>query len=370
MLTSVDPEILGRFYLQQAKYPEAEEVFRQWEKASPLDWEPTYYLSLAYDYQDHEEEANNLADWSSKVEALAKNNGSVALLQKILFKGTPASDLAKTTRLALKTASAAYTDQATVSQNRKNLGILQGAEAEATSLIESDPENADYRIQLARILDQEALTLSGLNLNSFEAPERSRKAIGNLNEATKEVPNNAGLYVQRAILYMDLVAIMKKANVPSRKEEEQELKDYTRALGMQPWQASPLWGAVYAQLELHKGEDAIALARTISLLEPDSTDASLAYLVAVEGAQSHGLEGASEKEVGATMNTLLQSNLNDSQLQTLYYAFQNNSNRKGIDLVAAEGKRRFPSDLTFDGQKPSGKLQNPVSPALPKPPHS
>ena len=70
------------------------------------------------------------------------------------------------------------------------------------------------------------------------------------------------------------------------------------------------------------------------------------------------------------MNTLLQSNLNDSQLQTLYYAFQNNSNRKGIDLVAAEGKRRFPSDLTFDGQKPSGKLQNPVSPALPKPPHS
>lgn len=361
MLTSVDPEILGRSYLQQHMFPEAEEVFRQWEAANPLDWEPTYYLSLAYDFQNQEEEANNLADWSRKVEALAKNNGTVAPVQNVPFKGAPASDLTKITRLALKTASGFYTDQASVSEHRKALGILRSAEAEATALIESDPENADYRIQLARILDQEALTLSSLNPNSFAAPEHSQNAIRNLNEALKEVPNNAGLYVQRAILYMDLVAIMNKANAPSpeaRKKEEEELKDYTMALEMQPWQASPLWGAVFAQLDLHQGEDAIALARTITLLEPGSKDARLAYIVAVEGAQSPGLERASEKEVGATLNTLLQSNLSESQLQLLYWAFQKNNNRKGMDLVAAEGRRRFPSDPTFAGQKPSGKLQN------------
>jgi hypothetical protein len=373
MLASVDPESLGRSYLQQDKFPEAEQVFRQWEKANPLDWKPTYYLSLAYDYDNREEEANNLADWSRTIEALAKRNGSVAPLQKVPSKDAPASNLTKTTRLALETASASYTDQASVPEHRKALGILQGAEADATTLIEGDPENAVYRIQLARILDQEALTLSSLNPNSLQAPERSQKAIRNLNEAIKKVPNNAGLYVQRAILYMDLVAIMNKANAPSfetRKKEEEELKDYILALEMQPWQASPLWGAVLAQLHLHQDEDAIALATTITLLEPGSNDARLAYIVAVEGAQSDGLEGAPEKEVEAPLNTLLQSNLGDSQLQTLYYAFQKNNNRKGMDLVAAEGKRRFPSDPTFDGQKPSGKLQNPVPPALPKPPHS
>jgi tetratricopeptide (TPR) repeat protein len=250
---------------------------------------------------------------------------------------------------------------------------LQGAEAEATTHAEANPENTDYRIELARILDQEALTLSSLNPNSFEAPERSQKAIRNLNEAIKRVPNNAGLYEQRAILYEDLVAIMNNANVPSpeaRKEEEKELKDYTRGLEMRPSQGTLLWGAVYAQLDLHHDEDAIALARTIYLLEPSSTDARMAYIVTVEGTQSHGLVGAPEEEVEAPLNTLLQSNLNDSQLQTLYYAFQKNNNRKGMDLVAAEGSRRFPSDPTFQGQKPSGKLQNPVPPALPKPPHS
>jgi hypothetical protein len=373
MLTSVDPELLGRSYLQRNKFAEAEKVLRLWEEANPLDWKPAYYLSLAYDYDNREEEANNLADWSSKIEAHAKKNGFVAALQKVLFKDTPASDLAKTTRLGLKTASAVYNGQASVPQHKKALGILQGAEAEATTLADANPENTDYRIELARILDQEALTLSSLNPNSFEAPERSQKAIRNLNEAIKRVPNNAGLYEQRAILYEDLVAIMNNANVPSpeaRKEEEKELKDYTRGLEMRPSQGTLLWGAVYAQLDLHHDEDAIALARTIYLLEPSSTDARMAYIVTVEGTQSHGLVGAPEEEVEAPLNTLLQSNLNDSQLQTLYYAFQKNNNRKGMDLVAAEGSRRFPSDPTFQGQKPSGKLQNPVPPALPKPPHS
>jgi Flp pilus assembly protein TadD len=373
MLTSVDPELLGRSYLQQGMFPEAEKVFRQWEEANPLDWKPTYYLSLAYDYHNQEEEANDLADWSRKIEALAKSNGSVAPLQNVPFARAPASDLAKTTRLALKTASASDTGQASVPQQRKVLAILQSAEAEATTLADSNPENADYRIQLARILDQEALTLSSLNPNSFEAPEYSQNAIRNLNEAIKKAPNNAGLYEQRAILYMHLVAIMNKPAVPSleaRRKEEEELKDYTRALEMRPSQVSLLWGAVYAQLDLHQGEDAIVLSRTINLLEPGSTAAGIAYIVALEGAQSEGLVGAPEKEVEARLNTLLQSNLNDSQLQTLYWACQKNNNRKGIDLVATEGKRRFPSDPTFQGQKPSGKLQNSVPPALPKPPHS
>ena len=285
MLTSVDPELLGRSYLQQGMFPEAEKVFRQWEEANPLDWEPTYYLSLAYDYQNQEEEANDLADWSRKIEALAKNDGSVAPLRNAPFESAPASDLEKTTRLALKTASASDTGQASVPQQRKALSILQSAEAEATTLADSNPENADYRIQLARILDQEALTLSSLNPNSTEAPERSQNAIRNLNEAIKKAPNNAGLYEQRAILYMHLVAIMNKPGVPSpeaRRKEEEELKDYTRALEMRPSQVSLLWGAVYAQLDLHQGEDAIVLARTINLLEPGSTAAAIAYIVALE----------------------------------------------------------------------------------------
>jgi tetratricopeptide (TPR) repeat protein len=360
MLTSVDPETLGRSYLQQRKFSEAEEVFRHWEKVNPLNWEPTYYLSLAYDYQDKEEEAHDLADWSRKIEALTRTNGAVAPFQDVTLAGSPASGLAKTTKLALETTSASGTGQASVPQQRKALGILQGAEVEARTLADSDPENTDYRIQLARILDQEAVTLSSLDPNSLRAPECSKNAIRNLNAAINKVPNNAGLYEQRAILYMHLAAIVKGRDGPSpeaRRIEEEELNEYFRALEMRPSQDTLLWGAVYARLDLHQGEDAIVLARTIILLEPASTAVRMAYIVAVEGAQSDGLVGVPEKDVEDRLNTLLRSNLTDSQLQTLYWAFQKNNNRKGLDLVAAQGKRHFPSDPTFQKQQPTAKPQ-------------
>jgi hypothetical protein len=237
------------------------------------------------------------------------------------------------------------------SENREKLDSLQQAELKVRRLSESDDSNVDYRIQRARILDSEARIESDLNPSSLLPCHWMQQAIDSLDEAIQRVPENGGLHEQRAIFLMHLVEMMKKHGMDAQSisaKETEEVSEYTRALEMRPTEPSPLWGAVYAQIDLGKGEDAVDLARVITLLLPDSKAAATAYIVALEGAMSvSGRQPEREKEVEVRLKQLLPLKIEQTQLQALWTAFEKNNYQEGLDLVAAEGKLRFPADSTF-----------------------
>jgi tetratricopeptide (TPR) repeat protein len=345
MLKSVAPELLGQSYLQQAEYLKAEKVFRQWAIDDPQNWKASYYLSLAYGYQDKAQEASNLASWSQNILLDEAHKSSRRHLESAGSTKEIASNLAQTTKVALEMRDTSDTQNAvgTLDQTRSRLDLL----------FKTKPANVDYWIQRARVLDKEALI--ELDRKSPKAYERSMQAIESLDQAIQRVPENGGLHEQHAILLMHLVTIMKKQGKGSqeiRDKESEEAKEYTRALELRPKEESALWGAVYAQIDLGNYEDAVDLARTITLLQPDSKAASTAYIVALERAiKTPGKEPKRENEVKDGLKQLLQSNPNESQLLAVWDALAINNDREGLDLVAAEAKRRFPENSTFEQRK-------------------
>jgi tetratricopeptide (TPR) repeat protein len=352
MLTSVNPELLGQSYLQQGSYEEAAKVFRQWEIDDPRNWKPSYYLSLDYGYQNKDQEASNLASWSKNIADHEKKSGFGNPLETLRSGNALTSDLARTAKVVLAASDVSDSPRSSPSENKDKLDRLQQAELKLRRLSDSDVSNVDYRIELAKVLDSEALIESDLNPKSLLPCQWVQQAIDSLDEAIQRVPENGGLHEQRAIFLMHLVAMMKKHNIEApliSPKEAEEVVEYTRALELRPTETSPLWGAVYAQLDLGNSDDAVDLARTITLLQPDSKAAATAYIVALEGAMSvSGKEPEREKEVGIRLKQLLQSTIEQTQLQALWRAFEKNNYQEGLALVAAEGKRRFPADSTFD----------------------
>ena len=361
MLKSAHPELLGKSYLQQAgesqsfkdeheNYHAAEEVFRQWAIDEPQNWKPSYYLSLVYSYQDKGQEASSLANWSNNIAGNKTNRSSKRRRETLGSEKEIAFNLSQTTKVALGTRDTSDTQNA--------VGTLEQAKVKLDLLFKSKPTNVDYRIQRARLLDKEALI--ELGRNSPKAYERSIQAIDNLDEAIKRAPENGGLHEQRAILLMHLVTIMKKQGKGSqdiRAKQGEEVKEYTRALELRPTEDSPLWGAVYAQIDLGNGEDAVDLARTITLLQPDSKAASTAYIVALERAiKIRWKEPEREKEVEDRLKLLLQSNPDESQLLAVWDALIRNNNREGLHPVATAAKRLFPENFTFDERRPQSYL--------------
>ena len=357
MLSSVSPELLGQSYLQQGKYEKAAQVFRQWEIDNPQNWKPTYYLGLAYGYEDKDQEASDLASWSKNVADHEKKKGFVNPLR---LGNALSSGLKKTAKDFLAERDASRSLLSSSPENDGKVDELQQAELKLSRLSQGDLSIVDYRIERAKILDREALIESDLNPNSMMADEGEQQAIDSLDEAIQRVPENGGLHEQRAILLMHLVAMMRKhgtdsAAISAKKKEE--VAEYTRALELRPVEPSPLWGAIYAQLDLGNAEDAVHLARTITLLQPDSKAASTAYLVALEAAiRVSGKASEREKEVEDRLRQLLPLKIEQTQLRALWHAFRKNNFQEGLDLVAAEGKRRFPLDSTFEESMPSVEL--------------
>ena len=275
MLANEVPELLGQSYLQQANYPAAEKVFRQWAIDDPQNWKPSYYLSLAYSYQDKGQEANSLAKWSRNIAGNEAGRSSQSRINAAGSEKELASNLAQITKIALETNGAS--DTQTLDTLQQTLDTLGRGQSRLSRLFEVGPVNVDYRIQRARVLDKEALI--ALDRNPAEAYELSTQALNSLDDAIQGVPENGGLHEQRAILLLHLVAIMKKQAKGSqqiRAKESEEAQEYIRALELQPKEDSALWGAVYAQINLGNEEDAIDLARTITLLQPDSRAARVA----------------------------------------------------------------------------------------------
>jgi hypothetical protein len=350
MLTSVNPELLGSSYLQQGKYDEATKVFRQWEIDDPRNWKPSYYLSLDFEYQNKDQEASNLASWSKNIADHEKKSGFGNPLKALRSGNLVASDFARAAKVVLATSD--FSDSPRSSENKGKLDRLQQAELKLKRLSDSDVSDVDYWIERAKILDSEALIESDLDPNSLLPCQWVQEAIDSLDEAIQRLPENGGLHEQRAIFLKHLVDMMREHDVKSpliSAKETEEVVEYTRALELRPTEPAPLWGAVYAQLDLGKGENAVDLARIITLLQPDSKAAATAYIIALEGAMRvSGKEPKREKEVEVRLKQLLQSKIEQTQLQALWRAFEKNNYQEGLDLVGAEGRLRFPADSTFD----------------------
>ena len=351
MLANEVPELLGQSYLQQADYPAAEKVFRQWAIDDPRNWKPSYYLSLAYSYQDKGQEASSLAKWSRNIAGNEAGRSSQRRTNSPGSEKELASNLAQITKIALETNGAS--DTQTLDTLQQTLDTLGRGQSHPSRLFKGGPVNVDYRIQRARVLDKEALI--ALDRNPAEAYERSTQALHSLDDAIQGVPENGGLHEQRAILLLHLVAIMKKQARGSqqiRATESEEAKEYIRALELQPKEDSALWGAVYAQINLGNDEDAIDLARTITLLQPGSRAASAAYIVALEsGIKTPWKEPKKEKEVEDRLKRFLDSSPDESQLLAIWDALIVKKDRNGLDLIATGAKRLFAENSIFEERK-------------------
>jgi tetratricopeptide (TPR) repeat protein len=360
MLTSVNPELLGSSYLQQGKYDEAAKVFRQWEIDDPRNWKPSYYLSLDFGYQNKDQEASNLASWSKNIADHEKKSGFGNPLEALRSGNVVASDFTRAAKVVLAASDLSDSPRSSPSENKGKLDRLQQAEIKLRRLSDSDVSDVDYWIERAKILDNEALIESDLNPNSLLPCQWVQQAIDSLDEAIQRVPENGGLHEQRAIFLKHLVAMMKKHDIEApliSAKKTEEVVEYTRALELRPTEPAPLWGAVYAQLELGKGEDAVDLARIITLLQPDSKAAATAYIVALEGAMSvSGKEPEREKEVEVRLRHLLQSTIEQTQLQALWHAFEKNNYQEGLDLVAAKENGAFPRILSLTKDTATGSL--------------
>jgi hypothetical protein len=108
------------------------------------------------------------------------------------------------------------------------------------------------------------------------------------------------------------------------------------------------WGAVYADIDLDNREDAVDLARTITLLQPDSKAVSAAYIVAlVRAINTPGKEQERKKEVEDRLKRLLESNPDESQLEAVRDALALSNDREDLDLLGAAAEARFPKNVTF-----------------------
>ena len=206
MLAKEVPELLGQSYLQQANYDAAKEVFRQWALDDPQNWKPSYYLSLAYSYQNKGQEASSLANWANNIAGNEKNSGAKKRREARGLEKEAASNLSQITKAVLKTKGASDPD--TLETLQHTLATMSRDQSRLSHLFKSKAANADYQIQRARGLDKQALIESDRNLPT--AYDRSRQAVDSIDEAIENVPENGGLHEQRAILLLHLVDIMKK----------------------------------------------------------------------------------------------------------------------------------------------------------------
>jgi tetratricopeptide (TPR) repeat protein len=243
MLAEQNPEMLGRSFLQQHQYSRAIEIFRSWALNEPRNWKPSYYLSLAFDYEGHTREALCLARWSADIAMQEKQ--MAALEAKKLANsntGNPAQLAAVT--FAVSEMNKVPNDPAkSVAEASGRLAVLRKTEKSLDDLASNNPSNLNYSIQLARTLDRQA----DLELNPLarvdEAAKDENRAIDLLDKAIKQAPENGGLYEQRSIFLQRKIMIAGKQELPGdliAEMKKEENDGFRRALELSPRNDSPL----------------------------------------------------------------------------------------------------------------------------------
>jgi hypothetical protein len=336
MLAEQNPEMLGRSFLQQHQYSRAIEIFRSWALNEPRNWKPSYYLSLAFDYEGHTREALCLARWSADIAMQEKQ--MAALEAKKLANsntGNPAQLAAVT--FAVSEMNKVPNDPAkSVAEASGRLAVLRKTEKSLDDLASNNPSNLNYSIQLARTLDRQA----DLELNPLarvdEAAKDENRAIDLLDKAIKQAPENGGLYEQRSIFLQRKIMIAGKQELPGdliAEMKKEENDGFRRALELSPRNDSPLWGAVYGLLDRHENESALELAHTILLLQPDSLRAEVAYTVA--------LAHAGRMDEAKLHLPLLLDKASQAELESLSHSFETTGELQVRAQIADAEKKRF-----------------------------
>lgn len=362
MLASIDPELLGRACLQRGDYEHAVKVFRQWEMDDPRNWRPTYYLSLAYSSQQGmEDEANIFADWSREI----KDHSDKQVARKVSLKSQSnekiALSLQTTAQLALRTKlDLDALPQASPALLSEQLAALKSARGDLQVLVKTEPDMLDYKFEEARTVAKLALVQSYDNPGSSDAKDTIDQAIEEFALAAKYLPDNGGFHQQLAVFSAYKVEIMER-HKDSRNDIDaavrDEIKEYKIALRMRPSETPPLWGAIYADLKLGDRKDAIDLSRKMILLTPDSQDARVAFILAAErGDKSQRII----KEEDLYLQQVLSSKAEENKLDVLWCAFRDSKNQEDLELVAAQGRQRFPKNVKFKTSFKSATEPKPV----------
>ena len=340
MLAEQNPEILGRSLLQQHQYSRAIDIFRSWELKEPRNWKPSYYLSLAYDYEGHTREALCLARWSADIAMQEKQMTDLESKKPASSNTGNPAQLAAVTEAVFEMNKLPNNPAKSVTEASERLAVLKKAEQSLDHLALNNPSNLNYSIQLARTLDREAdLELDPL-ARLDEASKNENRAIELLDKAIKQAPDNGGLYEQRSIFLQRKVMIAGKQGVPGFLISEMKKKEtdgFRRALELSPRNDSPLWGAVYGLLDRHENEGALELAHTVLLLQPESSTAEAAYTVA--------LARAGKTDEAKLHLSLLLDKASQTELEALSNSFDIISDPEVRDQIADAAKRRSKHEL-------------------------
>ncbi len=351
MLAEETPELFGSAFLKQGRYADAANIFREWAVREPTNWRSYYYLSLAYDSEEKEQEAANLAQWSRNVaEHEAKARAGKARRAPVTSSASAAA-LAQVTQAVWDTRDEPAGHALSVAEKSARLHQLQGAERKLSLLSAGTQADVTYQLQLAKVLGKEAGLEESLSAGaSGDAYETQARAVALLEASVKKMPGNGGLHEQHAVLLQDLVRMGKATGKDRRaiaEQEADEVDEFTRALELRPTQVSPLWGAVYALINLGRDNEAVDLTRTMTLLQPGSTAASTAYVLALEHAgKISGGSSEQKAEIAARLEPLL-GTATESELQALWNSFKDQQEGEPLQRVATAGKRRFPLDKSF-----------------------
>jgi tetratricopeptide (TPR) repeat protein len=341
MLADENPELLGRSYLQRGDYQRAADIFRRWTLAAPRDWRPSYYLSLAFDYQGKDADALCMARWSQDVAEHEKELAAKGAQKHQRPVAESSAELAEVT-MALSEINAVPHTVSSRPDADRSLHMLRDAEGHLQKLSSSSPMNSNYLIQLARSLDREAEIESSPLSGEHGAFDSDGRAVVLLDKAILMAPENGGLYEQRSIFLQHQVLIGQQEGrradlIATLKRDETD--GFRRALELKPGNISPLWGAVYGLLDRHEAGKAIELAHTIMLLQPNSTTAEVAYVFSLEEAGLH-------KDATENLARVLDK-ASETELPTLWHCFRDTGDSKSAKLIAAAVKRRFPHDVAF-----------------------
>jgi Flp pilus assembly protein TadD len=352
MLADEHPELLGRSFLQQHEYARAAEVFRIWTLNSPRDWRPSYYLSLAYDYQGQAQESLCMARWSRNV-AEDQKVMSAMISRKRATSNTPVPYQLATVTEAVSQMNAIPSNDPPVSKAEavQRLSQLDKVEVRLENLLDGSPSNSNYAIQLARSLDRKA----DLEMNSLgdlsKATDHEKRAIDLLDLAIREAPENGGLYEQRSVFLERLVALEVKQKMDPEEVarlKKKETDGFRQALELWPTNISPLWAAVYGLLDRNDHQGATDLAHAAMLLRPESTTANVAYTFALAHA-------GQADEAAKNLPHLLEA-ANQSELETLRRGFQIAGDSKSQSQIEEVWKRRFPQSSLNNEQRQAGAI--------------
>ena len=368
MLKQERPEVIGSALLRQASffgekekkdaiYAEAEQVFRDWAMRQPREWRPYQYLSLAYGEAQKGAESASVAGWSKRIQKLEADGGT-----KARERGSMTRDEIPAVTQAVWDARVGDEEPATGYPDAPaRLLRAKRAERDVEEHCSEQKGTLSCRLEFARVLAAVAKLEGEVPAERGNAYSTQERAVRLLADAVRERPEDGGVREQHAVVLQGLVSLGKEEHKDPAllgKLKAEEGDEFTRALELRPEQTSPLWGAAYVLLDEAREQDALELGRMIALLQPQSMDAKLAYILTLDGEMKReGVRPAAlEQEMEVPLAEVLKT-ATDSQLKQAGYIVRRQEDTRTLARIADVGRARFgwAADVFATAEQTSGE---------------